>query len=77
MLSSPAVTLCLTTLLSALTFAAAPVVELAGTWSGKLKDETLHKLAPASGFIADAETWKRLWTTWRPGEELPKVDFAK
>ena len=68
---------CLTTLLSSLTFAAAPVVEPTGMWSGKIKDESLRKLAPQSGFISDAETWKKLWTAWRSSEELPKVDFAK
>ena len=67
----------LVTLLSAITFAAASVVERTGMWSGKIKDETLRKLAPQSGFVADAETWKKLWTAWRPKDELPKVDFAK
>jgi hypothetical protein len=46
-------------------------------WSGKIKDESLRKLAPQSRFIADVETWKALWSAWRPGEELPKVDFVK
>lgn len=55
----------------------APVVEPSGMWSGKIKDESLRKLAPKSGFIADAETWKNLWTAWRPDEEFPQVDFAK
>ncbi len=68
---------CLLAILSAVTFAAAPVVEPTGMWSGKIKDEPLRKLAPPSGFIADAETWKTVWTAWRPDEELPKVDFAK
>lgn len=69
--------ICFMALLSSLTFAAAPVVEPTGMWSGKIKDESLSKLAPQSGFIGDAETWKKLWTAWRPGEESPKVDFAK
>ncbi len=72
-----ALTLCLTTILPSVTLVAAPVVEPTGMWSGKMKDESLRKLAPKSGFIADAETWKKLWTAWRPDEELPKADFAK
>jgi hypothetical protein len=64
-------------LLSSMSFAAAPIVEPTGMWSGKIKDESLRKLAPKSGFIADAETWKKLWTAWRPDEELPKVEFTK
>jgi hypothetical protein len=68
---------CLIALLSTVTFAAAPVVEPTGMWNGKVKDESLRKLSPQSGFIADAETWKTLWTAWRPGEELPNVDFTK
>jgi hypothetical protein len=46
-----------------------------GTWSAKHKDAALRKLAPAAGFIADAEAWEKLWTAWRPEEALPKVDF--
>ena len=68
---------CFIAILSSITFAAAPVVEPTGMWSGKIKDESLRKLAPKSGFIADAETWKKLWTAWRPDEEMPKVDFTK
>ena len=77
MLARFTVAVILTALLSAITFAAAPVVEPTGTWSGKVKDNALSKLAPASGFIATVETWKGLWTAWRPGEDLPEVDFAK
>lgn len=76
MLVRPAVTLAVMALLSAITSAAAPVVESTGTWSGKVKDNALSKLDPASGFITTAETWKRLWTAWRPGEDLPEIDFA-
>jgi hypothetical protein len=72
-----ALTLCFTSILSSMTFAAAPVVEPNGMWSSKIKDLSLRKLAPKSGFIADAETWRKLWTAWRPDEDLPKVDFAK
>lgn len=55
----------------------APVVEPSGMWSAKINDESLRKLAPKSGFVADAETWKKLWAAWRPDEELAPIDFAK
>ena len=70
-------TLCLTTILSSVTFAAAPVVEPTGVWSGKIKDGALRKLASQSSFIADAAMWKKVWTAWRPEEDLPRVDFTK
>ena len=71
------VAVCFMALLSAVTFAAVPVVEPTGMWSGKIKDQSRRKLAPQSGFVAIAETWKKLWTAWRPGEKMPKVNFAK
>ncbi len=58
-------------------YGASRQVETTGMWSGKVKDKTLSTLAPQSGFVADAKTWTTLWTAWRPGEELPKVDFAQ
>lgn len=45
--------------------------------SGKIKDNSLRKLAPQSGFIAEEEIWKKLWSAWRADEETPQVDFAK
>lgn len=69
--------ICLMAILSSVSFAAPPVVEPTRTWSGKIKDESLRRLDPDSGFIADADTWKKLWTAWRPDEELPEVDFNK
>jgi hypothetical protein len=44
---------------------------------GKIKDAALEKLAPKTGYIADEATWKKLWAGWRPGEEMPEIDFAK
>lgn len=46
-------------------------------WSGKIRDESLRKLAPQSGFINNAVTWQQLWQAWRPGDELPTADFTK
>ena len=62
--------------LSAVTCAADPVVEPTGMWSGKVRDASLQRLAPRSGYIADAKTWKQLWTRWQPGQKLPQIDFA-
>ncbi len=48
------------------------------TWSGKLQDASLQKkFAPDSGLVADATTWEKLWNAWRPGEDLPKIDFTQ
>lgn len=69
--------ICLMMPLSNMTCGAAPIVEPKQSWSGEIKDESLRRLAPQSGFIADSQTWKKLWTTWRPDKELPKVDFSK
>lgn len=47
-------------------------------WSGKQQDESLlKKFTPKTEFIADADAWEKLWKAWRPGEELPKIDFSK
>lgn len=43
----------------------------------KLGDEELRKAAPKQGFITDAETFKKVWNAWRPGEERPEVDFEQ
>ena len=49
-----ALALCLT-ILSSTSFAAALMVEPTVMWSGKVGDESLRKLAPKSGFIANAD----------------------
>lgn len=51
--------------------------ESSGEWTGKVQDEALRNLAPESSYIADADTWSKLWKAWRPNEEQPKVDFNK
>jgi hypothetical protein len=59
------------------TVTAADTVETTEMGSGKIRDEGVRKLAPESGFIADAESWEKVWTAWRPGEVVPKVDFRE
>jgi len=66
---------CLASLLSSSAFAER--VKPVDVWSGKIRDDSLRKLAPRSGFIADAGTWKKLWTAWRPDQKGPEVDFDK
>ena len=57
--------------------AAPTAVETIDMWSGQVKDATLRKLAPSTGFIADKQAWEKICLAWRPAEQVPKVDFAK
>ena len=66
-----------TILLLCSTLLVAAPVEPSARWSGMPADEALKKLAPADGFLADGEALEKVWKGWRPGEEVPKVDFAK
>ena len=52
-------------------------IKLLQTWSGKSADDNLRKAAPANGFVADAEVWKKLWKTWRGEAAVPEIDFSK
>lgn len=56
---------------------AATPVEPSARWHGKIADESLQKLAPAEGFLADAQSLAKVWKAWRPNEEVPAVDFTK
>ena len=47
------------------------------TWNGVLRDDSQRELAPKEGYIADQETWAKVWRAWKPKAELPKVDFPK
>jgi hypothetical protein len=51
-------------------------VKLLQTWRGEVKLE-LRKQAPDSGFIADAESWEKLWKAYRVAEKVPEVDFQE
>jgi len=46
-------------------------------WSGSVDDEKLLKDAPESGVITDAKTFEKVWTSWKIGEKMPKIDFNK
>lgn len=52
-------------------------VEPTARWNGMIADESLQKVAPAQGFLADAESLAKVWKAWRPKEKLPAVDFLK
>lgn len=67
---------CLIAFFPLMTHAADPVTPT-GTWAGKIRNNSLRKHAPKSGFIADAAAWKGLWKAWQPKQKLPEVDFKK
>ncbi len=46
-------------------------------WSGSVDDEKLLKQAPEGGVITDAKTFEKVWTAWKIGEKMPKLDFDK
>jgi len=46
-------------------------------WKGVIKEDSLRGLAPKEGYVADQQTWAKVWMAWRPGEQFPKVDFPK
>jgi hypothetical protein len=46
-------------------------------WSGSVDDEKLLKDAPDNGVINDAKTFEKVWTSWKIGEKMPKLDFDK
>jgi hypothetical protein len=46
-------------------------------WSGSVDDEKLLKDAPENGVITDAKTFEKVWTSWKVGEKMPKLDFDK
>ena len=66
---------CCLALMSTVAVSGESVVEPTEMWLGKIKDKSLQTLAPKSGFITDAETWKKLRKAWPPKAELPKVNF--
>lgn len=63
-------------LLAAAALAAGPI-EPSATWDAMLGDVALKEAAPKSGFVADEKAFAELWKAWRPGEDVPAVDFSK
>jgi hypothetical protein len=50
-------------------------VKVKRTWNGTVEME-LRKEAPESDFVADNDSWAKLWKAYR-GEDPPEVDFDK
>ena len=46
-------------------------------WSGSVMDLALQKLAPRTGYIADAKTFARIWKAWNIKGKMPKINFKK
>ena len=44
------------------------------SWSGEI-NLRLRAKAPKHGFIDSRAQLKELWSAWRPGEEVPRVNF--
>lgn len=47
------------------------------SWIGQLDEKRLAEMAPAKGYVTSEAEWKKLWKAWRPGEDMPAVDFTK
>ena len=45
-------------------------------WQGKVKIELKEKV-PQQKYVADSETWKKLWTAFRGAEQVPSVNFKE
>ncbi len=50
-------------------------IELADKFTGKIADPALLSARPESGIVQEQESWKKLWTAWRPNEPIKDVDF--
>lgn len=64
-------------LLLLVTVVAAGPIEPTAQWDAMLGDVALKELAPKAGFLADEKAFAELWKGWRPGEDVPAVDFSK
>ena len=52
-------------------------VKTTNKWEGSVADEKLKKEAPESGVITNAKDFEKLWTAWKLGDKVAKVDFDK
>lgn len=68
-------------LIGAVLFGAVPArakeIQPTAEWTGKVRDRSLQDVAPKSGVVTDQDVWQRLWKAWKPGGELPQVDFKR
>jgi Domain of unknown function (DUF4440)/Domain of unknown function (DUF3471) len=52
-------------------------VLLKKTWSGKDIPNEVQNALPPDSYVADKESWTKLWRALRGTESLPRIDFAK
>jgi hypothetical protein len=50
-------------------------VEVLERWQGTSRDDNLRDQGPGRPFIVDHETWRRVWTAWRPRKDVPEINF--
>ena len=51
-------------------------IEIARKFTGKIADPDLENARPKSGIINNPESWKELWTVWRPDKAFNEIDFS-
>src|SRR5262249_57841595 len=51
-------------------------IEVEIEWAGEV-DYQLRTAAPRSGFVADRDSWVKLWKAYRGAEPVPEVDFDR
>ena len=49
-------------------------VSITQKWTGKIADPSLR--GAADRIVRDAETWNKLWASWRPGKKVVDVDWS-
>lgn len=52
-------------------------LEILDRWQGTSRNDDLRDEAPGRPFIVEQETWQRVWTAWRPRQEVPEIDFEQ
>jgi hypothetical protein len=52
-------------------------VKPSAEFKGAVADVALLKEIPAGHFIANEKDLEKLWTAWKIGDKMPKVDFTK
>ena len=46
-------------------------------WAGRSRDSDGRKHAPRNSVVDNAAQWAKLWSAWKPGGPLPKVNFQQ
>ena len=69
--------LTLAALLPAAARAQAKAVKPTAEFRGAVADVGLIKEAPPGGVITSEKELQKLWTAWKVGDKMPRVDFTK